>query len=247
MNLGLSDQKYKELQHALINAFPGKASLEQMLHFELDKNLYEIQKETNIQDIVLHLIKTAYKENWIEDLIDAARNRNPENPNLKATFIQTSNQENTEDDDKSVLVKKILKNRVHGQDFSGAYLYGATLSGANLSGANLSGAYLSGTNLSGANLSGAYLINAYLYDTYLYGVNLSTANLTNAYLYGANLSGAYLSSTDLSGADLITSKVENARFANNPGISEELKLYLIQSGAIFEDSPADHDRVLVPL
>ncbi|MDJ0732549.1 MAG: pentapeptide repeat-containing protein [Nostocaceae cyanobacterium] len=43
---------------------------------------------------------------------------------------------------------------------------------------------------------------------------------------------AYLGGTELSSADL-----KNARFGDNGGISEEIKLNLIQRGAIFEDSP----------
>ena len=37
--MNLSGQQRKQLQEALIDAFPDKASLEQMLSFELDKNL----------------------------------------------------------------------------------------------------------------------------------------------------------------------------------------------------------------
>ena len=84
MNLGLSGQKREELQNALLEAFPSKASLEQMLAYELEKNLDEIATDTNLKDIIFNLIKTAYSENWIEDLIDAARNRNPGNSKLKA-------------------------------------------------------------------------------------------------------------------------------------------------------------------
>ena len=290
----------EELQNALIDAFPSKTSLEQMLKFELDKNLDTIATGTNLQDIVFNLIKKAYAENWIENLIDAAQNRNPGNPklkaiaevkkldeasvridfnsrneqdrngqldknhsafsitgsfeknkinvaklkaieaslreiakdaslnivdieegsiklilegsqaglerleqlfksreltevldipvkdvsfvdtgtsnddkkrlaftidanatvadieNLKAAFTETSNQENTEDDDKSLLVQKILKNRV---------------SGLNLSRADLSRADLSRADLSRADLSHADLRDTYLRDTYLLGAD----------------------------------------------------------------------------
>ncbi len=89
MNLGLSDQKREELQNALLDAFPSKASLEQMLAFELNKNLDEIATGTNLEEIVFNLIKIAYSENWIEDLIDAARNKNPENSKLKTIASAT--------------------------------------------------------------------------------------------------------------------------------------------------------------
>ncbi|GJD22825.1 hypothetical protein RIVM261_077810 [Rivularia sp. IAM M-261] len=38
-NMSLSGQQRRELQNALIDAFPNTASLERMLAFELDKNL----------------------------------------------------------------------------------------------------------------------------------------------------------------------------------------------------------------
>ncbi len=83
MNLSLSGQKLKELQHALLDAFPEKASLEEMLYFGLNKNLNEIATGTNLQEIVFKLIKKATSENWVENLIDAAHNANPGNPRLK--------------------------------------------------------------------------------------------------------------------------------------------------------------------
>lgn len=40
--MGLSERQRKELQSALVDAFPTKSSLEQMLWYELDKNLEAI-------------------------------------------------------------------------------------------------------------------------------------------------------------------------------------------------------------
>ena len=81
--MGLYGQLYKELRDALIDAFPDKASLEQMLWFELDKNLNEIVGKDNLKVVVFKLIKKAQAENWVEDLIDAARKSNPGNLRLK--------------------------------------------------------------------------------------------------------------------------------------------------------------------
>jgi uncharacterized protein YjbI with pentapeptide repeats len=75
---------------------------------------------------------------------------------------------------------------------------------------------------------------------------LSEANLSNANLIGADLSKANIIDTNLSGAKLDGAIVESAHFASNQGISEELKQDLIDRGAIFEDSPGDRSRVLVP-
>ncbi|MEH2061358.1 MAG: effector-associated domain EAD1-containing protein [Nostoc sp.] len=81
--MGLSGQQRKELQDALIDAFPNTASLEQMLSFELDKNLRAIAGEGSLQDIVFKLIQTANSQGWVENLVDAACNSNPGNPQLR--------------------------------------------------------------------------------------------------------------------------------------------------------------------
>ena len=69
--MGLSGSQRQQLQEALIDAFPDKASLEQMLSFELDENLDEIASERNLREKVFDLIKTAQAENWVEDLIES--------------------------------------------------------------------------------------------------------------------------------------------------------------------------------
>ena len=82
--MNLSGQQQKKLQDALIDAFPTKSSLEQMLLFELDKNLDVITGEGGLEDKIFNLLKKAITENWIQELINAARNSNPGNPLLKA-------------------------------------------------------------------------------------------------------------------------------------------------------------------
>ncbi len=80
----LSGDQRRELQEALINAFPDKVSLEQMLALELDKNLDEIAGGTNLREVVFRLIRVAEANNWVEDLIDASRKSNPGNSRLEA-------------------------------------------------------------------------------------------------------------------------------------------------------------------
>ena len=126
-------------------------------------------------------------------------------------------------------------------DLSGAHLSGSDLSGAHLSGANLSGANLSGANLSGANLSRADLSDAELFRAELIGANLFRTNLFRSELGAANLIAA-----NLIGANLIDVNVESTRFTDCLGISESLKLDLINRGAIFNDSRGDRSRVLTP-
>lgn len=55
--MNLSGQQYKKLQEALIDAFPTKTLLEQMLTFELGKGLDAIAGEDNLEGLVFHLIK----------------------------------------------------------------------------------------------------------------------------------------------------------------------------------------------
>jgi len=141
-----------------------------------------------------------------------------------------------------------------GADLNSAGLNSAGLSGANLFRANLRSADLSDADLNTANLFRANLIGAYLRSANLSGANLSdadlsfanlrSANLRSANLRSADLSGADLSGADLSGADLSKTKVEEARFSSNLGISESMKQDLIKQGAIFEDSPGDRSEVL---
>ncbi|WP_414587596.1 effector-associated domain EAD1-containing protein [Scytonema sp. PCC 10023] len=78
----LSGLQRKKLLEALNDAFPDKASLEQMLAFELDKNLDTIAGGNSLQDIVFNLIKIAEAQGWVEDLVYAARRFNSGNPLL---------------------------------------------------------------------------------------------------------------------------------------------------------------------
>ncbi|MEC4819275.1 MAG: effector-associated domain EAD1-containing protein, partial [Scytonema sp. PMC 1069.18] len=54
----LSPQQRKQLQDALIAAFPSKPSIEQMLSHQLDENLDAIAGGGNLEEIVFNLIKT---------------------------------------------------------------------------------------------------------------------------------------------------------------------------------------------
>ena len=80
----LSAQQLKELQLALIDAFPNTTSLERMLLFELGKNLKTIAGEGSLEDMVFQLIQTAISQGWVKNLVGAACNSNPGNPRLMA-------------------------------------------------------------------------------------------------------------------------------------------------------------------
>ncbi len=89
----LSGQQRRELQDALIDAFPDTASLDQMLTFELDTNFRAIVGEGSLQDIVFKLIQTATAQGWAQDLVRGAFKRNPGNLRLKtiATELLANN------------------------------------------------------------------------------------------------------------------------------------------------------------
>jgi len=76
-------QQKRKLQEALIDAFPTKISLEQMLWFELEKNLDSVAGGNNLEGIVFNLIRAAESQGWIEVLVHAALKSNSGNPKLK--------------------------------------------------------------------------------------------------------------------------------------------------------------------
>ncbi|MDF5731568.1 MAG: tetratricopeptide repeat protein [Rhizonema sp. PD38] len=82
--MSLSGQQRKEIHEALLDAFPKESSLEQMLSFELNKNLDAIAGGKDLREIVFYLIREAEAQGWIEDLVRAAYRTNPENSKLKA-------------------------------------------------------------------------------------------------------------------------------------------------------------------
>ena len=85
-NMSLSGEQRQQLQDALIDAFPKKSSLEQMLSFQLNKSLDVVAPvEGNLRDIVFELIKKAEAENWVGDLVGAARQENPGNQRLRTS------------------------------------------------------------------------------------------------------------------------------------------------------------------
>ncbi len=81
--MSLSGQQRKKIQEALIDAFPTKSSLEQMLSFGLEKNLDAIAEGSNLEVVVFKLIKTAESQGWVDQLIDAACKANPGNLKLQ--------------------------------------------------------------------------------------------------------------------------------------------------------------------
>ncbi len=94
--MSLSGQQRKELQNALVDAFPKKSSLEQMLLLELNINLDAIAGGDNLQDIVFNLITTVESQGKIEDLVRVAQQSNPGNLKLKTIAKQLLKQSASE-------------------------------------------------------------------------------------------------------------------------------------------------------
>ncbi|MCC5640434.1 GUN4 domain-containing protein [Nostoc sp. CHAB 5844] len=78
----------KDVCDALIDAFPDKSSLEQMLYFELNKNLNVIAGGSNLKEIIFNLIRAAQSQGWLLELVSAARKSNPRNSRLLALDLQ---------------------------------------------------------------------------------------------------------------------------------------------------------------
>jgi uncharacterized protein YjbI with pentapeptide repeats len=116
-----------------------------------------------------------------------------------------------------------------GIELSGADLSRTNFRGANLTDVDLSEANLSYARLSGADLSGAYLGNANLSHGDLHRASLALVNAIGADLTGADLREANLSNANFSGATIL-----QARFGDNPSLSDEVKLSLKERGAIVE-------------
>ncbi len=89
--MDLCGKQREKLRNALIDAFPEKIKLEQMLDYHLEKNLDAIAGGDNLKDVVFKLIRTADAEGWVEDLIYAAQQENPSNPKLKVIAEEIKN------------------------------------------------------------------------------------------------------------------------------------------------------------
>jgi hypothetical protein len=83
MTQDLTGQQLRQLRDALLDAFPKKSDLEQLLWFYFKKNLDAIAGGSNLEDTTFNLIMRAKSEGWLEDLIRAARLERPGNLKLQ--------------------------------------------------------------------------------------------------------------------------------------------------------------------
>jgi hypothetical protein len=81
--LRLTGRQRQELRNALLDAFPDRHALDEMVRFKLDRKLDTIAPVTELQQVVLHLIQAAEAEAWTAQLVAAARESNPRNAKLQ--------------------------------------------------------------------------------------------------------------------------------------------------------------------
>ncbi len=86
----LTGPQYQQLTNGLLDAFPSKQELAELVYFKFSKNLDDIAMGDNLKEIVFKLIKNAQAQGWVDNLIAGARESNPGNPALLA-FAQEFN------------------------------------------------------------------------------------------------------------------------------------------------------------
>ena len=79
----LTPDEITQLRDALHDAF-NYSALDQMLFFQLGKNLQDISLGGNFRQVILDLIRESLREGWTDLLVHAAHDANPGNPKLKA-------------------------------------------------------------------------------------------------------------------------------------------------------------------
>lgn len=80
------------LQSALLSAFPKQTDLEQLTTFHLGISLDSVAQGPNLSVVVFRLIEWAESHGRIEDLVEGAKARNPNNPLLKQFTISVEDE-----------------------------------------------------------------------------------------------------------------------------------------------------------
>jgi hypothetical protein len=82
--MNLNGRQIQQFSVALYSAFPSRASLSQMVRFNLDVNLEVIAGGESLADVTFNLISWAEAQGRVEELVVKARESNPGNPVLAA-------------------------------------------------------------------------------------------------------------------------------------------------------------------
>jgi Effector-associated domain 1/Trypsin-like peptidase domain len=78
----LNGQQHEQLSDALREAFRSPQRFTEFVKFRFTKNLYDITIADDLKELAFNLIDEADREGWIEELILAARQSNPNNSKL---------------------------------------------------------------------------------------------------------------------------------------------------------------------
>jgi DNA polymerase III psi subunit len=86
--MDLSNDQLKQLREVLLDAFPTQIKVAEMVRFGLNKKLDYIVQDGSLQEIISRIIIEAESQKWINDLIFASYEWNPENQRLKRFYLQ---------------------------------------------------------------------------------------------------------------------------------------------------------------
>ncbi|WP_437924642.1 effector-associated domain EAD1-containing protein [Sorangium sp. So ce291] len=76
--------RIEKFQKALLDAFPSRPALEQLVSYGLDEDLDTLTSDKSLQTAVFELLKWARAQGRLDALLEQARRRNPDNPELRA-------------------------------------------------------------------------------------------------------------------------------------------------------------------
>jgi len=79
----LSGEERRDLNEALLSAFPSLGRLEQMVRFRMDENLSAVAGGSTLRDVVFDLVEWAEAQGRLAELIRGATAEVPGNPRLK--------------------------------------------------------------------------------------------------------------------------------------------------------------------
>ncbi|MEO1743837.1 MAG: effector-associated domain EAD1-containing protein [Cyanobacteria bacterium J06629_9] len=80
----ISGNQYEQLQEALLSAYPTPQKLKMMLRLTLNLPLDRYAEGSDYEQVVFNLIGKLESDGKLDDLVQAAYNKNPGNPKLKA-------------------------------------------------------------------------------------------------------------------------------------------------------------------
>lgn len=82
----LTPQQRRELETALLSAFPERTDVERLVLYSLNENLANIVGNANQRTVIFELVGWCISKGKLQTLLDGAKAENPDNPELKAFF-----------------------------------------------------------------------------------------------------------------------------------------------------------------